>query len=133
MNWKKVLITAVIVFIIGFLLGFIPQYRKASNLQTDLDAAQLTGELAHIRELAALSLAEASRMNYGSAAVDSERMFNLVNETANQHTKETGLHDTLENLLTFRNTVESKLKNGDNNVLDPLQQIVQKTQANLKR
>jgi|SRR5581483_475790 len=130
---KNVLITAVVLFIVGLLVGFIPQYQKASNLRTELEAARLSGQLGQIRELAALSWAEASKMNYGSAAVDSERMFNLASQTASQQTKDTGLHDTLENLLSFRDTVEGKLKAGDAGVLDPLQQIVQKTQTDLKR
>lgn len=132
MNWKKVVITAVIVFIVGFLLGFIPQYRKGSDLRARLDRAQLSGELAQIRELAALSYTDASRMNYGSAAEDSEHMFNLASETANQ-TKDAGLRESLQGLLTLRDTVEGKLKAADSSVLQPLQQIVQKTQSDLKR
>ncbi len=132
MNWKKVAITGAILFVIGFLLGFIPQYQKASKLTAELDSARLGGELSQIREKAALSYVDASRMNYGSAAEDSERMFGLATQLAND-TKDAALRSSLQGLLTLRDTVEGKLKAADSSVLQPLQQIVQKSQTELKR
>ncbi len=129
---KTAAITGAVLFVAGLLLGFIPQYSKASKLTTQLETARLQNKLSEIRELASLSYMDASKMNYGSAAEDSERMFGLAREAAND-TKDEGLRSSLNGLLTFHDTVAGKLGAADASVLGPLQQIVQKTQTELKR
>ena len=132
MKWKTVAIVGAILFLAGFLLGFIPEYQRASKLAKQLETAQLESKLREIRELASLSYIDASKMNYGSAAEDSERMFGLAREVAND-TNDDGLRSSLNGLSTFRDMVKGKLSAADASVLEPLQQIVQKTQKELKR
>ncbi len=132
MTRKTAAITGVVLFLAGLLLGFIPQYLKASRVATQLDAARLETKLAQIRELSALSYMDASKLNYGSAAEASERMFEIAREVAG-NTKDESLRNSLNGLLTFHDTVTGKLSAADGSVLTPLQQIVQKTQAELKR
>ena len=132
MKWKTVAIVGAVLFLAGFLLGFIPEYQRASKLAKQLETAQLESKLREIRELASLSYIDASKMNYGASAEDSERMFGLVREAAND-TKDDGLRSSLNGLSTFRDTVMGKLSAADASVLEPLQQIVQKTQRELKR
>jgi len=117
---------------LAIILGFIPEYQRASNLAKQLETARLESKLREIRELASLSYIDASKMNYGSATEDSERMFGLAREVANDTTDD-GLRSSLNGLSTFRDTVMGKLKAADASVLEPLQQIVQKTQRELKR
>jgi hypothetical protein len=97
-----------------------------------LETARLESKLRETRELASLSYIDASKMNYGSATEDSERMFGLAREVAND-TTDVGLRSSLNGLSTFRDTVMGKLSAADASVLEPLQQIVQKTQRELKR
>jgi hypothetical protein len=132
MKWKTVAIVGAVLFLAGFLLGFIPEYQKASKLAKQLETARLENKLREIRELASLSYIDASKMNYGSAAEDTERMFGLAREVA-YDTKDDGLRSSLDGLSTFRDTVKGKLSAADASVLEPLQQIVQKTQRELKR
>jgi len=132
MNWKTVAIVAIVLFVAGFLLGFIPQHKKASDLAKQLETVRLESKLREIRALASLSYIDATKLNYGSAAEDSERMFGLAREVAND-TKDDGLRSSLNGLATFRETVMDKLRAADASVLEPLQQIVQKTQKELKR
>jgi hypothetical protein len=132
MNWKTVAIVAIVLFVAGFLLGFIPQHQKASDLAKQLETVRLESKLREIRALASLSYIDATKLNYGSAAEDSERMFGLAREAAND-TKDDGLRSSLNGLATFRETVMDKLRAADGSVLEPLQQIVQKTQKELKR
>ena len=132
MKWKTVAIVGAVLFLAGFLLGFIPEYQRASKLAKQLETAQLESKLREIRELASLSYIDASKMNYGSATEDSERMFGLAREVAND-TTDVGLRSSLNGLSTFRDTVMGKLSAADASVLEPLQQIVQKTQRELKR
>jgi hypothetical protein len=132
MKWKTVAIVGAVLFLAGFLLGFIPEYQRASNLAKQLETARLESKLREIRESASLSYIDASKMNYGSATEDSERMFGVAREVANDTTDD-GLRSSLNGLSTFRDTVMGKLKAADASVLEPLQQIVQKTQRELKR
>jgi len=132
MKWKTVAIVGIVLFLAGFLLGFIPQHQKASDLTKQLETVRLESKLREIRALASLSYIDATKLNYGSAAEDSERMFGLARELAND-TKDEGLRSSLNGLATFRETVMDKMRAADASVLEPLQQIVQKTQKELKR
>jgi len=132
MKWKTVAIVAIVLFVAGFLLGFIPQHKKAADLTKQLETARLESKLREIRALVSLSYIDATKLNYGSAAEDSERMFGVAREVAND-TKDDGLRSSLNGLATFRETVMDKLRAADASVLEPLQQIVQKTQKELKR
>ena len=132
MKWKTATIVGAVLFLAGFLLGFIPQHQIASKLAMQLETVRLESKLREIRELASLSYFDAAKLNYGSAAEESERMFGLVSEVAND-TKDDALRNSLNGLSTFRDTVMSKLRAADASVLEPLQQIVQKTQRELKR
>jgi len=131
MKWKTVAILGTILFVAGVLLGFVPQYQRASQLDKQLKTARLESKLSEIRELASLSYIDAAKMNYGSAAEDSERMFDLTAELAND-TKDNGLRSSLNSLSASRDTIMGQLKAGKVSVLEPLQQIVQKTQRELK-
>jgi hypothetical protein len=119
-------------FLVGFLIGYIPQHQKSSTLAAQLETARLDSKLREIRALASLSYIEASKLNYGSALEDSERMFSLSREVATD-TKDNALRRSVNGLLTSRETVKGKLSAADASVLEPLQEIVQKTQAELKR
>ena len=132
MNWKTLAIVGIVVFLAGFLLGFMPQHQKASDLTKQLETVRLESKLRENRALASLSYIDATKLNYGSAAEDSERMFGLARELAND-TKDEGLRSSLNGLATFRETVMDKMRAADASVLEPLQQIVQKTQKELKR
>jgi len=132
MKWKTVAIVGIVLFLAGFLLGFIPQHQKVSNLAQQLESVRLESKLREIRALASLSYIDATKLNYGSAAEDSERMFVLAREVANE-TKDDSLRNSLNGLSTFRDTVSTKLSTADASVLQPLQAIVQKTQTELRR
>ena len=77
MKWQTVAIAGAVLFVAGFLSGFIPKYQDTLKLAKQLQSVQLQSKLREIRELAALSYIDASKMNYGSAAEDSEGMFTL--------------------------------------------------------
>ena len=130
MHWKTVAIVVAAFFLGGFLLGFVPEYRKASKLAQQLQSARLQSKLREIRAWASLSYIDATKLNYGSAAEDSERMFGIAHEVLAE-TKDDSLRNSLDSLLTFRDTIRGKLSAADASVLQPLQQIVQKTRAEL--
>jgi hypothetical protein len=131
MRWKTTVIFSAVLLFVGLLLGFIPESQRASELAMQLNSGRLENKLMQIRELAALSYVDASTKNYASAAGNSERMFGVANEVA-KNTKDDALRGSLTSLLTFHETVQSKLSAGDASVLDQLQQVVKKTQGELK-
>jgi hypothetical protein len=132
MRKTTVAVLGAALFLIGFLLGYIPEHQKASAFASQVESARLDSKLREIRELASLSYVEAAKLNYGSAADDSGKMFAICQQLATD-TKDDGLRRSLNSVLTFRDTVKGKLSAADASVLEPLQQIVQKTQTELKR
>ncbi len=54
MKWKTVAIVGAVLFLAGFLSGFIPEYQRASKLAKQLETARLENKLREIRELASL-------------------------------------------------------------------------------
>ena len=132
MKVTTVAVLGAALFLIGFLVGYIPQHQKASTLATQLETARRESKLREIRALASLSYMETAKLNYGSATEDSERMFGLAREIVNE-TNDDALRRSLNGWLAFRETGRGKLTAADASVLEPLQQIVQKTQTELKR
>jgi hypothetical protein len=132
MKLKSTAIVGTVLFLAGALLGFVPEYQKASKLSEELESARLDDRLSDIRELAALSYINASKMNYGSAAEDSKRMFGLVSELDGD-TKDASLRNNLNDLSTYHDSVMGKLSAADASAQEPLLQIVQMTQRALKR
>jgi hypothetical protein len=132
MRWQRVVSIGAILFLAGFLFGFIPQRRRASLLNEQWKTAQLQDQLSEIRELALLSYFQTSRLNYVSARDASERMFSRVTQLANG-TDDHNLKSSLDGLETFHDPLKAKLTAADPSALHPLQQLVQKTQAELKR
>jgi hypothetical protein len=45
MKWKTIAIVWAILFLAGFLLGFIPKYQRASKLAKQLETARLESKL----------------------------------------------------------------------------------------
>ena len=129
MKWKTVVIVGTVLFLTGVLLGFIPEYQKASKLATQLETARLETKLGEIRELASLSYIDAAKMNYGSAAEDSKRMFDLAREMAND-TKDDGLRSSLNGLSTSRDIVMAKLSSADASVLGRYSRLCRRRKVN---
>ncbi len=95
MKWRTVAIVGVVLFLAGFLLGFIPQYRKVSTLSSQLETARLQNKLRQIRELASLSYMDASRETTDPQAKIQISMFSLATEVA-ADTKDGALRNSLK-------------------------------------
>lgn len=137
-SWKttRVLVIAGILFLAGLLLGFIPEYRKASNLQDELHQRdqritrlQSEEKLSSVRNLASLLYLEATRKNYGIASQHATSLFDHVRATMGE-TSDPALKGALEQVLKLRDAVTEKIAKGDPSVetlireiLDRLQQV----------
>jgi hypothetical protein len=65
---KNRFIVVIILLIIVFLAGFIPQYIKVNRLENELSTAKQESALAELRDLAGLAFVQTSQKNYGLAA-----------------------------------------------------------------
>jgi len=135
---KNKLILWLVLLLIGFLVGFIPQYTKAQHAHSELESVkqqlsscQAGNRLSQLRDSAALTYLEATRKNYGLAGQYATRFFDQAHQLAEQ-TADAALRAQLQELLTARDDVIAKLAQGDPAVLGQLQTLLTKTLQNGK-
>src|SRR3989442_3427260 len=134
MKMMRVHITLwVVLLIIGFLLGFVPEYLKNRELQTQLenpkktiDTLKLQLQLGDVRDAAALMLLELSRQNYGLARDHSmdyyNKLHNLINESQDENLKK-----SLAELSATQNSLTTNLLTSTPNSLAAAQPNVSRT------
>ena len=123
---KNRIIVVIILLIIVFLAGFIPQYIKVNRLENDLSVARQENDLAQLRDLAGLAFVQASQKNYGLAATTSQQFFTRTREVANQ-VSEANKREAMEALLASQDKITAELAKGDPEVLVDLQVLFEKT------
>jgi hypothetical protein len=109
-----------------FLVGFVPQYVKASRLETELRQARQENAGAQLRDLISLAYVQANRKNFGLAADTSTRFFGSAREMADQ-AKDANSRKALEDLLAPRDKVTAELAKGDAAAMGDLQELFDKT------
>jgi hypothetical protein len=136
---KNRLILWLVLLLIGFLAGFIPQYIKAQRAVSELSSAkqqlsscQLANRLAQLRDTAALMFLEATRKNYGIAGEHSRRFFEEGQQIAAQ-TTDAGLRTSLQQLLNSHDAITAQLAKGDPAVVTELETLLMKAEHDLKR
>jgi hypothetical protein len=121
--------TAIILIVIAFLIGYWPQRQSRIAAERELVAvsdrlaevedrmaiAGLLGQLLMVRDMVAAQ-------NYGSSAQLSSAFFNAVREHAGR-TRRPGMAAVLQNILNQRDLVTSALARGDAAVAGTLRQM----------
>ena len=120
------IIVGVVLLIVAFFAGFIPQYAKGKRLERELGEARQENSLAQLRDLAGLAYLQASQKDYGLAGGTSTRFFDHTREAANQTPDSSG-RKPLEDLLNLRDQITGELARGDPAVLNDLQTLLVKT------
>jgi hypothetical protein len=117
----------------GFLLGFVPEYRKnrelAAQLESPLktiDALKMQIELGELRDDAGLMLLELSRQNYGLARDHASRYYTKVNDLISESQDES-LKKSLTELSATRDSLILSLGTATSNSLTAAQPIVFRT------
>ncbi|HYR82910.1 MAG TPA: hypothetical protein VE422_02410 [Terriglobia bacterium] len=134
MKMMRVHITLwVVLLIAGFLVGFVPEYRKNRDLQTQLenptkmiDALKLQVQLGDVRDAAALMLLELSRQNYGLARDHSIEYYNKIQNLINE-TQDENLKKSLAELSATQNSLMTNLATAAPTSLTAAQPIVLRT------
>jgi hypothetical protein len=122
-NW---IIVVIILLIVAFLAGFVPQYIKVNRLESELSTVKQESDLAELRDLAGLAFVQTSQKNYGLAAATSNQFFTLARDIANRLPDANG-RKVLQDLLASQNKITAELAKGDPESLDDLQVLFDKT------
>jgi hypothetical protein len=132
-NTKAKIIGGGIVIVAVFLSGYVPQFLDKRRVQAELDDAQvrLSGahrqiELDEIRRLAGKMLLEASRKNFGTAGEHSTEFFNRVRDLVD-NPENASWKSSLMDLLTLRDSITSRLAQGDPSITTELQSLLEQT------
>jgi hypothetical protein len=120
------IILVVVLLIVAFCAGFIPQYVKGKRLERGLNEAKHENSLAQLRDLAGLAYLQASQKDYGLAGATSTSFFDSARKMANQ-TPDSTARKSLEDLLTLRDQITGELARGDPGVVNDLQTLFLKT------
>lgn|SRR6266850_3376053 len=122
-----------VLFIGGFLLGFVPEYFKNRDLQAQLqnpqntiDALKLQLQMSELRDAASMMLLELSRQNYGLARDYSGQFYNKLKDVTDA-VQDPGLKKSLEDLAATRENLSAQLATGNTGALTTSQPIVLKT------
>src|SRR5262244_3767720 len=104
-----------ILFISGFLLGFIPEYIKNRDLQSQLEnprktieALNLQLQLSELRDQASLMLIEISRQNYRLARDYAGQYYSKLNE-AIESVQDQAIKKSLQELAATRDSLTESL------------------------
>lgn len=140
METRTKLIVWAVLFVAGFLLGFVPQYVKKGEVEAELRRAQevldnakqtieglqFSAKLAETRDLAAMMYVETVRQNYGVATEFSTRYFNLLRE-ATDLSRDPEQKAALEELLASRDSIISILARGDAAAVPEIRDLLLRT------
>ena len=118
-------IVIIVLLIVAFLAGFVPQYMKVSRLENDLSASRQENALSQLRELSALTFVQATQKNYGLAAGTSTQFFTRTREMAQREADAT-MRKALEDLLESQDKITAELAKGDPGALDDLRELFEK-------
>ena len=131
-------VIGLILLLVGFLGGFIPQYRKArdtaeqlSTQARELSTCRLSQQLSNVRDSAAMAYLQATQKNYGIATEYSKRLFDEAQKTASS-TDDPGVRKLLGDVLAVRDPIMADLANGDAAVVSKLQPLLTNLEQNAK-
>mgnify|MGYP001428686366 CR=1 FL=1 len=123
----------VVLLIVGFLLGFVPEYQKNREIQAQLqnpqktiDALKLQVQMSELRDAVSLMLLELSRQNYGLARDYSAKYYMKLMEAVDT-VQDPALKKSLEDLVTMHDSFTINLSAANPASLSASQPIVVRT------
>jgi hypothetical protein len=125
---KNSVIVVALALVGVFLVGFVPQYVKASHLESELLQFREAFAGAYLRDLIGLAYLQGNQKNYGLAADSVGRFFIRVREVVNQ-SRDSTRRKAVEDLLGPRDKITAELAKGDAAVLGDLEELFIKTRA----
>lgn len=131
---KNKVLVGLVLLLVGFLCGFIPQHQRASRttqvnqeLRKQLDSSQRAEAIDRFRNRAALLYVQAEKKNFSLTSENASKSFTDLREFATQST-DASLKQNLEDVLSARDAVISGLAKGDPAVAAQIQELFLKMQ-----
>jgi hypothetical protein len=128
-----------ILLIVGFLAGFIPQYsrsrqlvQKVSALTGQLEQCRSAEQLSQLRDTAALMYLEATQKNYGTSSGYASSLFEQAQRLSN-NTQDEAIRNLLQETLAMRDQITADLAKGNDAVVSEMQPILSKLEQVPKR
>lgn len=115
----------VVVFVIGLLIGFVPQYWKARGLREELTSYRAKADLAKVQQSAALTYVAATQLNYGVASGYAQTFFANV-QSVQATISDPATKEALSQVLSARDKITADLAKGSPEVVSELQPLVLK-------
>jgi len=122
-----------VLFVGGFLLGFVPEYLKNRDLRSQLETPQKTIDglrvqlqMSELRDQASLMWIELSRQNYGLARDYAGQYYSKLKDTIDS-VQDPALKKSLQELGATRDSVTADLAAANASSLTAPQSIVLKT------
>ncbi len=132
-------VLGLILLMVGFLLGFIPQYSRSRQLQQKVSAqsgqiemCRSAEQLSQLRDTAALMYLEATQKNYGTSGEHAGRFFDQAQRLANS-TQDEALRNLLREILATRDQVTADLAKGNAAVVSEMQPVLSRVEQETKR
>jgi len=120
-----------LILVLAFLLGFVPQYLEKRQIQRELAISTEKVKMSELRDLAGMMLLEGLQQNYGVARDYSSQYFDKLRETS-ERVENSTLKASLQELLGSRDMVTAALSTADPASASQLQAIFAKTHAATK-
>ena len=114
-----------VLVVVGFLIGFVPQYVKAHAAQERANQCEATVRLDQVRQYGSLAYITATQLNYGTAAGYAQQFFDQAQKLASS-TDDSRVKGMLTNVLTERDKITTALAKGDAGVVGELQPLLLK-------
>ena len=134
----KKIVVSLVLGVVVFLTGFLPQYFKAARLEVEvaegkqhLESCESKSRLSELRDLAALMYLEASQKNYTVAGGYSTRFFDQIRQAMNQ-TADPKLKHNLQEILDLRDAITAGLARGEAGVVNEVQTVLMRTHGSTK-
>ena len=124
-------VTGLVILVMVFLMGFVPQYLQKRQIQAELATSAEKLKVSELRDLFGMMMLEALRQNYGVAGDYSSQYFDKLRETSEAVNNST-LKRSVQELLKKRDTVTAALSKADPASASQLQTIFAETQAATK-
>lgn len=122
MNPRVRLIAYPLVLAAVFLAGFVPQYIKSRDLDSEAQVLKSKLELAELRSSAGRMLLQVTQNNFGIASQEASRFFGEVRRIASE-TSDPSLKQTLEDIASRRDAVTGGLAKADPAVRQQVQEL----------
>jgi hypothetical protein len=136
MSGKTMLIITGPLVVAAFLLGFIPQYRKSRDLESQLNSTRHELATESVKRqgdeldlLIGYVYLETNQKNYGLASAASTKFFNRVRSMAGQPS-DPNRQKFLQAALSKRDAVTGGLAKGDPGTLGTVQELFQSALEN---